>query len=187
MLAAEAQLTEWDTVAGDGDCGITAARGGTALQQLADSGCLPLRSPPLLLLAVAAAVSESMGGTSGALYELGLRAAANCLQQGEDWVAAFSAAVRAVQFYGGARAGYRTMLDALLPAEAALVAGGGLSEAAAAAEGGAAATCGMQALAGRANYVPDAALQGVPDPGAKAVAFMLRALAQLHQDTGKGV
>ena len=46
----------------------------------------------------------------------------------------------------------------------------------AAAEEGAAATCSMEALAGRANYVAAESLNGVPDPGAKAAAFALKAL-----------
>lgn len=52
----------------------------------------------------------------------------------------------------------------------------GFEEAVAAAEEGAAATCSMEALAGRANYVAAESLKGVPDPGAKAAAYALRAL-----------
>ena len=36
------------------------------------------------------------------------------------WANTFEAGVEAIKFYGGADVGYRTMLDALLPASAAL-------------------------------------------------------------------
>lgn len=52
----------------------------------------------------------------------------------------------------------------------------GFEEAVAAAEEGAAATSNMEALAGRANYVAAETLKGVPDPGAKAAAYALKAL-----------
>ena len=87
----------------------------------------------------------------------------------------------AVAFYGGAAPGMRTMLDALHPAREVLAAGGaaaGLAAVAKAAADGADATAKMTALAGRSNYVPAATLDGVPDPGAKAVAIVLQALAQ---------
>ena len=79
--------------------------------------------------------------------------------------------------YGGAAAGMRTMLDALLPAVASLERGGDAAAAAAAAAAGADATMAMDAEAGRANYVPAEQLKATPDPGAKAVAFALAAIA----------
>lgn len=51
-------------------------------------------------------------------------------------------------------------------------------EAVNAAEEGAEATRGMEALAGRANYVAAESLEGVPDPGAKAAAYALRAVSE---------
>ena len=40
-----------------------------------------------------------------------------------NWRAAFHEGVQAVKFYGGAREGYRTMLDALCPADEAILQG----------------------------------------------------------------
>jgi dihydroxyacetone kinase len=154
---------------------------------------------------LADAISGSMGGTSGALVEVALRAGrvallaqankAGGVVEGQDRQArpcdhagAFRAGVEAVAEVGGASAGMRTMLDALLPAAAALEAtaaateeaegrGGAASWAAAAsaAEAGAEATRAMGALAGRSNYVNAELLATVPDPGAKAVAIAMRA------------
>lgn len=53
----------------------------------------------------------------------------------------------------------------------------GFEDAVAAAEEGAEATCNMGALAGRANYVAAESLKGVPDPGAKAAAYALKAIS----------
>jgi dihydroxyacetone kinase len=73
------------------------------------------------LQAVAATVRTAVGGSLGGLYNLGLTAAAAALpKEGpaspEQWAAALDAACGAVQRYGNAQAGSRTMLDALLPA-----------------------------------------------------------------------
>ena len=57
----------------------------------------------------------------------------------------------------------------------------GFGEAVKAAEDGAQSTCDMEALAGRANYVSAEALKGIPDPGAKAAAYALRALSGAFQ------
>ena len=57
-----------------------------------------------------------MGGSSGALIEVLLRTMARAVGAGADWCSAFKEGVDAVAFVGGAKRGYRTMLDALLPA-----------------------------------------------------------------------
>ena len=73
------------------------------------------------------------------------------------------------------------MIDALLPAANALKAGEKLAAAAAAARRGSDSTASMKiARAGRSSYVPEAALQGVPDPGAVAMASVFEALAALR-------
>jgi dihydroxyacetone kinase len=70
------------------------------------------------------------------------------------------------------------MLDALLPAARAFEETGSLEAAAEAAAKGAEGTASMLAArAGRASYVPSEALRGVADPGAVAIARVLRALA----------
>jgi triose/dihydroxyacetone kinase / FAD-AMP lyase (cyclizing) len=85
-----------------------------------------------------------------------------------------------VEYYGGAREGDRTMLDALRPAARALADGKGLSGAASAAGEGAAKTATMtSARAGRSSYLAARDLQGVPDPGAIAVAKAFRALLEM--------
>ena len=192
IVAAEPQLTDWDTKAGDGDCGDTLKAG--ALAMLEDLPGYPLGHPQALLQAIARSLARSMGGSSGALYAIFLNAAAVTMAAPDgapppptpaEVAAALAAGADALSRYGGAGAGDRTMLDALLPAaraatEAAAAGGAlpaALAAAASAGEAGAEATMKMAAAAGRASYVTADVLQGVPDPGAKAVAFWLRALA----------
>lgn len=54
----------------------------------------------------------------------------------------------------------------------------GFEKAVTAAEEGAESTRNMAALAGRSNYVAEESLKGVPDPGAMAAAFALKAIAK---------
>jgi len=209
LAVAEHDLTAWDQVAGDGDCGLTVARGAKAVASLLNhqydgAGHFAERRASAAYGELADAVSRSMGGTSGALVEVGLRAAQLHVQREEaagrtagrfigpfctaDHAGAFAAGVRAVGEVGGAGPGMRTMLDALLPAVDALQAASAAAAqseaaegpspwtaAAAAAEAGAEATRGMGALAGRSNYVNAELLATVPDPGAKAVAIAMTA------------
>ena len=79
-------------------------------------------------------------------------------------------------FYGGAKPGDRTMVDALAPAAEALRNTRDLGLVADAAESGAAATTDMFPTLGRASYLGQRAV-GSPDGGAVAVAIWLRALA----------
>jgi len=180
LEAAEARLTELDAAAGDGDLGLSMARGAAALRALPEGA---FRDAPTALAAMGQALRRALGGSSGPFYATALLRAARCLPAqpaAADWIAAWQAAVAAIAELGGARAGDRTMLDALLPAAAAFARAGGdaraLAAAAAAAEDGAAATAGMSPKLGRASYLGDRVL-GVPDAGASAVAIWLRALA----------
>lgn len=192
LLAAEPILTKYDTIVGDGDCGITMARGATEVSSRANAGKLRSDHPSSLFSDLADAVSASMGGTSGVLLELMFRKASTVLADSEgvvdgkisarDMAVAFQAGVEAVSFYGGACEGSRTMLDALCPASAAMLkaaVGANLGNAAKAARCGADATAEMDhAEAGRSNYLSESVLLGTPDPGAVAVAVVLEAVAK---------
>ncbi|KAL3779586.1 hypothetical protein ACHAW5_005419 [Stephanodiscus triporus] len=194
LIDAEPTLTRYDTIVGDGDCGITMERGAREVLRRLEGGALRVDHPSWLFSDLADAVSASMGGTSGILLELFFRKAATSLLspslasgiESGDLASAFREGVSAVSFYGGAREGSRTMLDALFPASAAIIAGGGsssgadVSGAAAAARRGADATATMElAEAGRSNYLSSEVLMGTPDPGAVAVALVLEAMAQV--------
>uniref|UniRef100_A0A7S3VUH4 Dihydroxyacetone kinase n=1 Tax=Dunaliella tertiolecta TaxID=3047 RepID=A0A7S3VUH4_DUNTE len=191
LINASKGLDELDSKVGDGDCGETVAHGSEAILRELDT-TYPLNGPASgVMQAVGGSVRQAVGGSSGALYDVALAAAAASLGKAEspgpkEFAPAFRAAVDAIQKYGGARAGSRTMLDALLPACEALeevVAKGetngaaAADAAAAAAERGAEATKGMKAAAGRSSYVPAEVLASVPDPGAVAVSIWIRNVA----------
>jgi triose/dihydroxyacetone kinase / FAD-AMP lyase (cyclizing) len=176
LLAAEDELTELDRITGDGDLGISMARGAHAV--LAELDAYPSdASPAAVMLGLSATVRRVVGGTSGPLYAVMLlRAAAVLDRDPTDWPAAFTAAVDGVVELGGAQPGDRTMVDALRPAAEALAADGGTLDAAvSAAERGAAATASMSPRLGRSSYLGDRVLGDV-DPGAHAVALWLAAI-----------
>jgi dihydroxyacetone kinase len=137
---------------------------------------------------LADAVSASMGGSSGILLELMFRKASTSVQSvsgdgitPKEMAVAFRKGCEAVSFYGGAQEGSRTMLDAMFPASAAMLAGDGadIPAAADAAQRGSDATAAMNhAEAGRSNYLSEEVLVGTPDPGSVAVALVLAALAK---------
>ena len=126
-----------------------------------------------------------MGGSSGAILDIMFRAASTNFQ---SWRAALKAGVTSASFYGGAKVGYRTMLDALIPASNAANATDvrtswiNIVEAA---ESGAEGTKTMKPLAGRSSYIKQAMTDGTADPGAKAMAIVMRAYLDKHQETKK--
>ncbi|OLL31424.1 dihydroxyacetone kinase [Burkholderia sp. SRS-W-2-2016] len=189
LLQAEPTLTEMDQRVGDGDLGISLARGARAVQQELDTYAAETM-PGAVLRSVSATLRRVVGGTSGPLYAvLLLRAAAALEQSGgttaRQWAQAFNAGVDALMELGGAKPGDRTMVDALKPAAEALetaLANGATTNAALtaavdAATDGASRTASMHPRRGRSSYVGDRAL-GHADPGAHAVALWLAALRE---------
>lgn len=175
LIASAARLDAADAKVGDGDTGSTFA---TAARRVrADLDELPLANSAELMLRLSRVLSRSMGGSSGVLVSIFLSAAGSSRRDGADWADALSRGVEAMQTYGAAKAGDRTMLDALIPAVEAL-GPGGLAGASQAAADGAASTAGMgTAGAGRSAYVGSEHLLGAVDPGADAVAVIFAALA----------
>uniref|UniRef100_A0A8B9CWP0 Triokinase/FMN cyclase n=1 Tax=Anser brachyrhynchus TaxID=132585 RepID=A0A8B9CWP0_9AVES len=187
LLGLQDKLNELDRAAGDGDCGHTHARAARAIQEWVRSRPPPA-APAQLLSALADLLLEKMGGSSGVLYGLFLTAAARPLHNRSDlptWADAMDAGIEAMQRYGGAAPGDRTMLDSLCAAAQALHAlrspGADLltvlASAVQSAEAAAEATRHMEAGAGRASYISSAQLLQ-PDPGAVAAAAVLRAVLE---------
>lgn len=177
LVDKQTELDALDAKVGDGDTGTTFATAARAV--LADLDRLPFAAPAALCGALADRLARVMGGSSGILMAIFAAAAGARAGDPPDWPAALRAGVRRVQEYGGAKEGDRTLLDALVPAVAALEAGGDLAAAAQAAAAGAERTAAMtKARAGRSSYVREDALRGVVDPGAAAVAAVFEALAR---------
>ncbi|MCK4205084.1 dihydroxyacetone kinase subunit DhaK [Brucella pituitosa] len=182
---AEAELTDLDSKAGDGDLGASMVRGAQAIRDVPEA---LWADPANALITLGNGVRRAIAGSSGPFYAIALTRAGRSLGLDDvsgvsDYKEALRIATAAVSEIGGAKAGDRTMLDALLPARDALDAAEPSSsikdawhDAAHAAEVGAKATAAMMPRLGRASYLGERAL-GVPDGGAVAVAIWMRALA----------
>ena len=183
LIEAEPHLTDLDRRAGDGDLGISLARGARAILDALPE--FDRDDPPAAMQSVGMTLQRALGGTSGPFYAiLFLRAAAHWRATPDDLAGAFRVGCEGIANLGGASEGDRTMLDALFPAARALEdarkAGASLADAvrlaALAAEAGAERTKGMSPRRGRSSYLGDR-VAGIPDPGAVGVAIWLRAAA----------
>jgi dihydroxyacetone kinase len=185
LIESEPILTKYDTIVGDGDCGITMERGAKEILSRLESKVIDTSHPVVFFEHLAVAISSSMGGTSGILLEIMCRKMSTTLKaqtliDGDAMKNAFEQGVKAVSFYGGATLGSRTMLDALLPAVEVMKSSpcDNLTDVAKAASEGALATAFMsKASAGRSNYLSEDTLRGTPDPGAIAVGLVLSAIS----------
>ncbi|WP_281388892.1 dihydroxyacetone kinase subunit DhaK [Kribbella qitaiheensis] len=175
LIAAEQELTDLDQIVGDGDLGISLARGARAV--LDGLNQYDGTDDATALRGIAGTVRRTVGGTSGPLYAALVLRTATARAAGKPWPEAFAEGVDAIAELGGAKIGDRTMLDALIPAVAALRTGA-LGEAVAAARKGTDETAGIMARRGRSSYLGDRAL-GTVDPGAEAVVIWLEALADV--------
>ncbi|MBT0769270.1 dihydroxyacetone kinase subunit DhaK [Kineosporia sp. J2-2] len=177
VIDAEETLNTLDSYVGDGDTGSTFATAAHRVLAVLDD--LPLAERPALFSALSGILATSMGGSSGVLGSVFFAAAGSASAEGVSVARALRAGIDAMQTYGGAAEGDRTMLDALIPAVAVLLEGGSPADAAQAAEAAAVRTASMtSARAGRSAYVPAEHLADVQDPGAAAVSVMFAAAAR---------
>lgn len=182
------ELTQLDSAIGDADHGTNMRRGCRAAVE-----ALAAAEPEDVTgfgRAIAMKVISTVGGASGPLYgsfflALGTAAGTTSSLDAAGTVAALKAAVEAVKTRGKAEPGDKTMLDALLPAIAAMEAtldqGGTLSQAleagTAAAEEGMVATIPMLARKGRASYLGERSI-GHQDPGATSSWLLIRSASE---------
>jgi dihydroxyacetone kinase-like protein len=138
-----------------------------------------------LLKVVGMALVSSVGGAAGPLYgtlflQMGAATAGLTELDLDGWTAALDAGVKGVQKRGKAEPGDKTMLDALLPAVAALESGGELADAlrhsAEAAAEGMRQTIPLEARKGRASYLGPRSV-GHQDPGATSSHLLIESAA----------
>ncbi|RWG06465.1 dihydroxyacetone kinase subunit DhaK [Mesorhizobium sp.] len=175
LISLEEALNGLDAKAGDGDTGSTVATGARSVLDRVDT--LPLADKAATLATIGDTLGTSMGGSSGVLLSIFFTAAAQSLNGGAPLSKALLAGLDRMTFYGGAKLGDRTMVDALEPALKALDTNG-LEAAASAARSGAQATAAMQkAKAGRSAYI--GRQLDIADPGAFAVAEAFAAVVAM--------
>jgi dihydroxyacetone kinase-like protein len=179
-------LVQLDAAIGDGDHGINMNRGFDAVVIALSTE--PDEPPGKLLTLAGKTLISTVGGASGPLWGSALRKAGRALGDGPTFdmaqlVDAIAAALASVQDLGAAVPGDKTMVDALVPAVAAMregLARGAsnneiLRSAAEASEAGMRATIPLQARKGRASYLGERSI-GHQDPGATSTSLILRAL-----------
>ncbi|RFN44457.1 dak2-dihydroxyacetone kinase [Fusarium flagelliforme] len=182
MARDEPRITEYDTLAGDGDCGETLLKGVTGLLKEFQNDNMASIDIGQIFRRTATIAERSMGGTSGAIYAIFLNAVANRLYKltvdspslgvSELIQEALQSGLDELCRYTPARIGHRTLMDALIPFVKNYTLDGSLKSALAEARKGAESTRQMTASLGRASYVGQDRFDeegGIPDPGALGV------------------
>jgi len=177
------ELVRLDTAIGDGDHGTNMDRGmRRALESL---GAKEQADTGEVLKTVAMALVSSVGGAAGPLYGTLLLQMGSALDGEPEvdlpgYAAAWRKGVVAVQARGKAEPGDKTMVDALLPAVAALEQApdldAALQAAASAAEQGMRDTIPLIARKGRASYLGERS-RDHQDPGATSSYYLCQTAA----------
>ena len=185
LVEAEAEVTKYDSVVGDGDCGIGLKRGAEGVLKVLPS--ISCDDAMIALAKICSTIETTMDGTSGALYAIFLNSlASNVRAQDtssskaittEDWAKALAMSINDLAVYTPAQPGDRTLIDALVPFVNVLKDTGNVQKAAEAAKEGADRTTGMKASLGRSVYVGGTGFEEVPDPGAYGLSIFLSGLA----------
>ena len=144
---------------------------------------------PTALAAAADAWCDASGGTSGALWAAGLRAAAASVEgdassSGSRAAPAAQAALDSISRLGAADLGDKTMLDALAPFVTEVGKAGWTAGARAAARA-AEETASLRPRIGRARPLAERSI-GHPDPGATSLALCAGAAARVLESDESG-
>ena len=181
-------LSKLDSVGGDGDHGTTMARAMGNLEKAI--AVAKKRDLKTLLSDIGWAIMGVDGGATGPLFgTLFIGMSDSAPGKGALDTAAlatmFESGLAALQKQSKAKVGDKTMMDALIPAVAALRAAAAaskdapaaLADAATAAQQGAESTRNFAAKFGRAKNLGDRTI-GHPDPGAVSTALLFRGFAE---------
>lgn len=185
----EPRLTQLDTIIGDGDHGYGMRDGFTALQALLET--TQFDDPYSLLRASGIELLRSMGGASGVIFGTLFTGGHDIVTgltalSADDLILFLDAGAAAIMKRGRSKPGDKTMLDALVPAIAAMKTRRAstsdilqlLEAAKTGAETGVEASKQMLPRTGRSKNFREQAL-GYPDPGAVSVSIIFEAL---HKD-----
>jgi dihydroxyacetone kinase-like protein len=181
------ELVTLDRAIGDADHGTNMDRGfKKAVEKLEATEGDDIGA---LLKVVGMALISSVGGAAGPLYgtlflQMGAATAGRSELDLDGWTAALAAGVKGVQSRGKAEPGEKTMLDALLPAVAALETdrasgdelAAALQHSAEAAAEGMRQTIPLEAHKGRASYLGPRSV-GHQDPGATSSHLLIETAA----------
>lgn len=180
------RLCDLDSAVGDGDHGVSLTIGMRAVTRNLDE--LDSPSAAEAFRTAAEAFADEVGAAIGPIYEELLAAAAGVLDRHDvaardTWVMVFEAIAEATQAVGGARPGDKTLVDAWVPAAAAMrrEAEQGadlatcLASASRAAWQGVADTKDLVPRLGRASRLGERA-KGHPDAGATSTSILIEVM-----------
>lgn len=186
LAAKRDELNQLDRALGDGDHGTTIARGAkAAIDALREAGPGSVNE---VFTLTGRAMMKSMGGASGVLFGVFFQGAKACagtqVLDAQTLFGFLNRGLEALKQKTKAQPGDKTMLDAVVPAIAALERanqtsadlGAALEQTATAAERGAQSTAGLLPRFGRARTLGERAA-AARDPGATSVSVFLRGLA----------
>lgn len=186
IIRNEVYFCELDSVAGDGDFGMSVAKGFKQLRT--DWEDLSKDNVGAFLKDAGMVITEYCGGASGPIWGSAFRSAGKSAKGKEeitltDFAELMEAAVAGIQKRGNAQLGDKTLLDALIPTTMKLREGAdsgesmivSLEKGAEAARDGAEKTKSMTAKKGRASYVGERSLDH-PDAGAMALGIIFTEL-----------
>jgi phosphoenolpyruvate---glycerone phosphotransferase subunit DhaL len=182
------ELTQLDSIAGDGDLGVTVELAGKALvNYLADPGEDDIGK---ILMKCGMQINKASPSTFGTLLASAFMEAGKVVLghkeiEFKDLLLLGRSAVEGVKKRGKAEVGDKTLLDALVPAVEAFGEGLAkekdynivLADVVKAAKAGAEATKQMKAKYSRASYRQDGAM-GLQDAGATAIYYLIESFAQ---------
>lgn len=188
VISAEAELTEIDSRFGDADHGLTMTKVAKAITQAVEESDGGIQS---MLDDAAMAVMTLNGGSAVPLWNTWLDGMQEEAPEGEEIDIAglktiFAKALEELDDMSGAKVGDKTMMDAVIPASAAIAVYSGESEAelftlaAQAAEEGAENSKSFVSKFGRAKSYGAQAI-GTPDAGAVSMARFFHGLAQARE------
>lgn len=185
-ISSEPQLTKWDMIMGDGDCGEAVKTLCESIVAGLEAGWASSGSILAFLSALNASVDD-MGGTLGAIFGILLSAFQSAIRsraseyQANDaklYESALASALEVLLSYTPAREGDRTVMDVMIPFSKAFSETASFSAAVEVAGQKAKATSQLKPRLGRASYVGEAANHEVPDPGAWAFYEMVHGFSK---------
>jgi phosphoenolpyruvate---glycerone phosphotransferase subunit DhaL len=188
IIENEVYFCELDSVAGDGDFGMSLAKGFKVLKN--EWIDLPKEDVGGFLKECGMLITEYCGGASGPIWGsafrgMGKYAAGKAEVSLNELAEMLQSAVDGIQKRGGAKLGDKTLLDALIPAVESLKVSAADSEdlllamkkSAAEAVAGAEKTKEIVATKGRASYVGERSIN-FPDAGATAIGIIFTKIVE---------
>lgn len=188
VIGQEDALCRLDSFIGDGDHGVTAARGFTAVKKCMEETCFEL--PAQVMERTGDILADTMGGAIGPIIGALFSGGSTNLKDRTEWETAefctmYGDGLTRIKLVGGAKEGDRTLVDALSPAADTLAecAQAGediktsLKKAAAAAKTGAESTKDMIAKKGRAKFLGEKS-RGYVDAGATTMYLVVKAMSE---------